>query len=238
MGEREAPIVSTLLFLVSNLLFFPEASNIFFPMPAWILSPPVEDRSKNSAMWNTRCSTRSASESFRSSSWWMVSKSASFGSSSGHSGPAPMPAVLFPGPSQKPLPIFPDKCVKIHFSNAKHWKKNQQKPGLPQNNMKETMRVKQFATQESPEKVQGENMWVQKKSPPKNLEKKTWNKIPHLRKPTGKIREQKNHPTKVRREKWSKVTHLKKSKEKIFEQKKPLENLNEKIEQNTSLQRI
>jgi len=68
--------------------------------------------------------------------------------------------------------------------------------------------------------------------------KKTWNKIPHLRKPTGKIREQKNHPTKVRREKWSKVTHLKKSKEKIFEQKKPLENLNEKIKQNTSLQRI
>ena len=152
--------------------FFPWKSSIFFPMPAWILSPLVEDRSKNSAMWNTRCSTRSASESFRSSSWWMLSKSASFRSSSGHSGPAPMPAVLFPGPSQKPVPIFPDKCVKIHFSNAKHWKKNQQKPGLPQNNMKETMRVKQFATQESPEKVQGENMWVQKKSPPENLEKK------------------------------------------------------------------
>ena len=70
--QKKGVIVSNLLFLLSNLLFFPETSSIF---SLCLLESYLHlwKTGKKKAMWNTRCTTRSASESFRSSSWWMLS---------------------------------------------------------------------------------------------------------------------------------------------------------------------
>ena len=49
-SQEKAKLFQICFFYFQICFFFPETSSIFFPVPAWILSPLVEDRSK-SAMW-------------------------------------------------------------------------------------------------------------------------------------------------------------------------------------------